>query len=50
MVYLPTWILGLVGGQYFGGCEGGVYRPYAHAVVYLLKEKKFREHYNDDNL
>jgi len=39
LVYLPTRIPGLVGGQYFGGCEGGVFRPYAHAVVYLLKEK-----------
>jgi len=30
-----------------GGNE--VYRPYAHALVYMLKEKKFREHFRDNN-
>jgi len=30
--------------------EGGIHRSYAHAVVYVLKEKKFRERFKDDNL
>ena len=30
-----------------GGNE--VYRPNAHAVAYMLKEKKFREHFRDTN-
>ena len=46
--YLPTRIPALVHRKNFGGSEGGVFRPYAHAVVYLLKEKKFREQFGDN--
>ena len=27
----------------------GFYRPYAHAVAYVVKENKFREHFKDNN-